>query len=525
MTHDDQRFSEATHLLRQGELPAAQALFEDLLRRHPNHFDCVRRLAWIAVQRGHYAQAVRLCCQALEINPLSAQTYTDMGTAMLGLGQAKAALECLDSALRLDDHSAQIHNNRGLALKALGRVQEAEASYRRALALDTDFRDAWLNLGVAQRQLDQHVAALESYARAIALQPDYAKAHVNRGIVLHDLARLDEAIAAFDQALALQPGMGEAIWNKSLALLTRGDYSAAWPLYEWRWVNHSATPTASDPALPLWDGSASLAGKRIVVQCEQGLGDTIQFARYLALLAELGAHVVFEVYQPLVVLMQSLPGVAEIIGHNSPYPRADYRVLLMSLALHFQTTLANLPAPERYLTPPPAAARFWATRLESGRQSMRIGLVWRGSPSHQNDSKRSIPLEELLTQLPAGADAGIDYISLQFQPSVSEQRLLAQYGVLETADAVADFSDTAALCAQLDLVICVDTSVAHLSGALGVPCWVLVTHHPDWRWLLNRADCVWYPKTRVYRQQAAGDWNSVLHLVVQDLRNTVRAGA
>ncbi len=519
MTRDDQQFSEATRLLTRGELPAAQALFEALLERHPRHFDSLRRLAWIAVQRSDFPEAVTLCCRALEIKPSSAEVYIDMGSAMLGLGQAQAAVECLDAALGIDGHSAQAHNNRGLALKALGRTDEAMASYRQALVLDTSNRDAWLNLGVVQRQLDQHAAALESYTQAIALQPDYAKAYVNRGIVLHDLGRLDEAIAAFDQALALQPAMGEAAWNKSLALLTLGDYGAAWPLYEWRWVNHSTTPPAADSAVPLWDGAAPLAGKRILVLGEQGLGDCIQFARYLPLLAAMGAHVVFEVYAALVGLMQSLPGVAEVIPHKSPYPHADYRVLLMSLPLLVKTTLLTIPTSTPYLIAPPAALQRWTAQLGTSKRR-RVGLVWRGSPSHQNDSKRSIPLEQLLAQLPAGGDSdgGVDYVSLQYQPSAAEQRMLAKHRVMHMADAVADFSDTAAICTQLDLVISVDTSVAHLSGALGIPCWVLVTQSADWRWLLGRSDCVWYPSTRVYRQVQAGDWDSVLQKVAQDLR-------
>ena len=517
MTRDDQQFSEATRLLTRGELPAAQALFEALLERHPEHFDCLRRLAWIAVQQSHFSDAVTLCCRALEIKPSSAEVYIDMGSAMLGLGQAQAAVECLDAALGIDGHSAQAHNNRGLALKALGRTGEAMASYRQALVLDASSRDAWINLGVVQRQLDQHAAALESYAQAIVLQPDYAKAYVNRGIVLHDLGRLDEAIPAFDQALALQPAMAEAAWNKSLALLTLGDYGAAWQLYEWRWVNHSATPPLADAATPTWDGIAPLAGKRILVLGEQGLGDCIQFARYLPLLANQGAHVVFAVYDALASLMQTLRGVTEIVPHAGPHPQADYRVLLMSLPLLFKTTLATIPAPAQYLHVPPAALQPWATRL--GRNSrMRVGLVWRGSPSHQNDRKRSIPLDQLVARLPAGSDTGVDYVSLQYQPSAAEQTVLAQHGVLHWAEAVADFSDTAALCAQLDLLISVDTSVAHLSGALGIPCWVLVTHSADWRWLLGRSDCVWYPATRVYRQEQAGDWDSVLQKVAQDLR-------
>ena len=467
----------------------------------------------IAVETGRHADAVTLCCQALEINPASAEAYIDMGSAMLGLGQAQAALECIDAAIRLDGTATQAHNNRGLALKALGRLQDAEACYRQAIALDAGSKEAWLNLGVVQRQLNHHDAALASYAQAIALQADYARAYVNKGLVLHDLGRLAEAIAQFDTALRIQPGMGEAYWNKALALLTLGDYRAAWPLYEWRWINHSAAPPSAHTTPPLWDGSAPLSGKRILVQCEQGLGDAIQFCRYLPLLADLGAEVIFEVYAPLVGLMQSLAGVAKVIPHNTPCDPVDYRVLLMSLPMAFETTVSTVPVSERYLIAPPDALRQWAARLGQ-RQGMRVGLVWRGSPNHQDDRKRSLSLDQLLAHLPPD----FDYVSLQFQPNAGEQATLAQHGVIDPAADMVDFSDTAAICAQLDLVISVDTSVAHLSGALGIPCWILVTHSADWRWLLDRSDCVWYPKTRIYRQLEAGNWDSALQAVARDLR-------
>jgi tetratricopeptide (TPR) repeat protein len=513
VTPDDHEFSEATRLLTRGDLAQAQAIFEDLLRRHPNHFDCVRRLAMIAVETGRHADAVSLCCQALEINPSSAEAYIDMGSAMLGLGQTQAALECLDTAIQLDGTTSQAHNNRGLALKALGRLHDAEACYRQAIALDAGSKEAWLNLGVVQRQLNHHDAALASYTQAIALQADYARAYVNRGLVLHDMGRLAEAIAQFDMALYIQPGMGEAYWNKALALLTLGDYRAAWPLYEWRWINHSAAPPSPDSTPPLWNGSAPLWGKRILVQCEQGLGDAIQFCRYLPLLADLGAEVIFEVYAPLVGLMQSLAGVAQVIPHKTLCDAVDYRVLLMSLPMVFETTVTSIPVYERYLSAPPDASRKWSDRL-GDRQRKRVGLVWRGSPNHQDDRKRSLALDQLLAHLPPG----FDYVSLQYQPSVSEQATLAQHGVIDPATDMVDFSDTAAICAQLDLVISVDTSVAHLSGALGIPCWILVTHNADWRWLMGRSDCVWYPKTRIHRQFEAGNWDSALEAVASDLR-------
>ena len=509
-------FDQAASLLQQGQLEQAQSLYVELLQRHPAHFDCLQRLGWIAAQSKDYALAVDYGCRAIEAKPQSALAYLDVGSAMFGLGQYQASIECLDLAISLDAKCAQAYNNRGLALKALKQPQAAEASFQTAIALDPSQAQAWLNLGTLARQLDRHEEALASYDQAIALQPGYAQAYFNRGNVLQDLGRLDEAIAHFDQALVLEPSMADVHWNKAVCLLLGGHYAAAWPLYEWRWVNHQATAASPVDSLPVWDGRQSLAGKTLLVQSEQGLGDTIQFCRYIPLLAAQGAKVVFEVDPPLEALMQTIEGVGATVLKGAPSAAraaADYRVLLMSLPLHFGTTLDTIPNPEKYLDVPPAQIHRWGQRLGT-RRNKRIGLVWRGSPNHQNDDKRSIPVETLLAALPPG----FDYVSLQFKPSAQEQHMLAAHGVLVVADDLNDFADTAALCAQLDLVISVDTSVAHLSGALGVPCWVLVAHSPDWRWLLGRKDCVWYRKTHIYRQPQAGRWDSVLQEVAHDLR-------
>jgi len=517
LTLEQHLFERAESFLQQGQLQHAQTMYSELLQSHPAHFDCLQRLGWIAAQSKDYALAVDYGCRAIEAKPQSALAYLDVGSAMFGLGQYQASLECLDAAISLDAKCAQAYNNRGLALKALKQPQAAEANFHKAIALDPTLAQAWLNLGTLERQLDRHEEALASYDQAIALQPGYAQAYFNRGNVLQDLGRLDEAIAHFDQALVLEPSMADVHWNKAVCLLMGGHYALAWPLYEWRWVNHQATAASPVDSLPVWDGSQSLAGKILLLQSEQGLGDTIQFCRYIPFLAAQGAKVVFEVDPPLAVLMKTVEGVGAIVLKGAPSDAtkaaADYRVLLMSLPLHFGTTLNTIPSPEKYLGAPPAQLHRWSKRLEAMRNK-RIGLVWRGSPNHQNDEKRSIPIETLLAALPTG----FDYVSLQYQPSAQEQHVLAAHGILQVADDLSDFADTAALCTQLDLVISVDTSVAHLSGALGVPCWVLVAHSPDWRWLLGRKDCVWYRKTQIYRQPQAGRWDLALQEVAHDLQ-------
>jgi len=410
--------------------------------------------------------------------------------------------------------NAQFFNNVGLTLYAQGSYADALKNLVSALELEPHNPIVYNNLGVCYFSLDQFESALQSYLRAISLDPSYFEAHNNLGNALVKLFQHEEALKSYDQAFALDPSYVEAYWNKALALLQLGRFSEGWVLHESRWAKPSFQPIVRHFPQPIWDGSFSIAGKTLLLHAEQGLGDTLQFVRYLELVLALGAGVVLEVQAPLVLLLDGLFSVEGLIKQGDPLPSFDFHCPLMSLPLAFQTTLTSVPNAVPYLKPSPEKQLFWAEKLGPTSQ-LRVGLVWSGDPRHQNDKHRSIALDELLTALPPGCT----YVSLQSEIRDSDRQALENCDrLVHFGSELKDFSDTAALCAQMDVVVCVDTSVAHLSGALGKPTFLLLPYNPDWRWLLERSDSPWYPTMQLYRQGQLGSWQSALENVSVDLQ-------
>ena len=451
---------------------------------------------------GHQAMAankaeagVDYFCKAVELDGANAQAYLSLGAAMFKLNQYRACLECTDKVLALNPTCPEAYNTQGLALKALGKNQDAIASLNKAIALQAYFPEAYLNLAAAYRGERRLPEALRSIQKAIAQKPDYAQAHSNQGNIYQDLHQLDAAIASFDKAISLEPDLAEAYFNKSIALLLKGDYKAGWPLYEWRWVNDNKAALNRHPHLEVWSGKQSLQGKRILIQSEQGFGDTIQFCRFIRLVSALGAHVIFEVDSVLASLMSSVLGVNKILIKGQLVPTADYKVQLMSLPGLLGLELQDVGVNGPYIHVSSEKAKKWATEMTNQRQN--IGIVWRGSPNHQNDKKRSILLENFLAKLPKDKR----YLSLQLETSAQEKEILQRFGVLELAHEISDFEDTAAICQNLARVVCVDTSVAHLCGALEVSCQVLLDVNPDWRWMLGEIKSSWYESIQLVRAE------------------------
>lgn len=417
-----------------------------------------------------------------------------------------------DIVLSYPDHT-EAHNNRGNVLKELTRFDEALASYDRALALKHDYAGAHNNRGVALHALGRYDESLASHDRAIALQPNYVDAHNNRGNTLKALGRYDEALAGYDRALALQPDYAEAHWNKSLISLATGDYEDGWTRYEWRW-KRMAPAAARASANPRWRGDASVAGKRVLLWGEQGFGDQIQFARYATMVGNLGATVILEVGDAVAPLLEGLPGVARVVPRKAALrdDEFDCHCPLMSLPLAFGTTLQTVPSASSYLAPPRTRKGHW-TELGAARRP-RVGIAWSGSRTHVNDRNRSIPLAQWRSLI----DVPVEWISLQKDVREADLETLRTLpNVRHFGERIQDFADTAALCAQCDLVISVDTSVVHLAGAMGRPVWVLLPFCADWRWLVDRDDSPWYPSARLYRQQRIGDWDAVMTDVNRDL--------
>ncbi|MFZ4478530.1 MAG: tetratricopeptide repeat protein [Rhodoferax sp.] len=387
----------------------------------------------------------------------------------------------------------------------------------KAIEIKPDNPLFYYNLGVAFKELKQYDAAAESYRKAIAIKPDYAQAHSNCGIALKELGQVGPALASYDRAIAIKPDYAEAYWNKAVALLLSGDFDQGWALHEWRWRRDKAA--ARNFRQPLWLGKEAVAGKTILLHGEQGLGDTIQFCRYASLVADLGARVVLEVQPPLLDVLKQLTGVSEWVAAGAALPEFDIHCPLLSLPLAFNTRLDAIPASAQYLAANADKLTLWEGRL--GRKAgPRIGLVWSGSSAHKKDHDRSVLLSALLAQLPAD----FQYVSLQKEVREIDRTALESSGkILHFGDQLRDFNDTAALCELMDLVISVDTSVAHLSGALGKRTWLLLPFVPDWRWLLDREDSPWYPSAKLIRQPAAGDWESVFAKVGADLAQLAAA--
>jgi tetratricopeptide (TPR) repeat protein len=457
-------------------------------------------------------EALKSYDKALALKPGHAEACNNRGVALKELKRFDEALASYDRALALKPDYAEACNNRGNALRELKRLQEAVASYDRALALAPAHGEALYNRGNALQELRRPAEALSSYDRALACRPGYVEACNNRGNALRELKRLDEALASYQGALALRPDYAPAHWNEAIWRLLMADFDRGWEKYEWRWEladelwGVGSTPTFAQPA---WDGSGDIAGKTILLHAEQGYGDTIQFCRYVPLVAQKGAKVILAVQPPLERLLSGFGGAQVVLAHGEDQPAFDLHCPLMSLPRAFRTRLETIPPPAPPSVPP-ELTKEWAARLRRP-GTPRIGIAWSGRPSHKNDHNRSIPLRAMLGLL----DLPIELVSLQKEVRGEDQGILDAHaaGITHFGPALTDFLETAALVSSMDVVITVDTAVAHLACTLGRPTWILLPFIPDWRWMLERADSPWYPTARLFRQRAIADWDSVMQEV------------
>lgn len=490
-------------LVKLGRAEDALRSYEQALAADPRHLDALTNSATVLRLLGRDNDAAAAYMRALAVNPNRADIWSALGNTFGLLQQHDDALTAFDRALALSPRSAEILNNRGNTLLQLRRAAEALTSFDAALALMPDAAGVHNNRGNALLDLNRPAEALESFDGALSIQPGYVEALVNRANALRDLNRSREAIESCDAALAIDPALAAAHWNKSLEQLLLGNFSEGFANYEWRWKRAGNAPR--DFGVPQWRGE-NVSGKTILLHAEQGFGDTLQFIRYVPLLAERGARIVLEVPDDLRPLLGRFDGVIATIARGEPHPAIDLHCPLMSLPLAFGTTLATIPASVPYLSAPEDRIAVWRAKLPlSGK--LRVGLVWSGKPSHRNDHNRSLAFAWLAPLL---ARDGIDFISLQRDVRETDKTALEKSGVLRPDLDKADFADTAAIIATLDLVIAVDTAVAHLTGALGKPLWLLLPFSPDWRWLLARDDSPWYPGAQLFRQPKIADWDSVI---------------
>ena len=552
----DTMLREAVTMQQNGAYAEAEDMYREILALRPKHFDAIQLLGALSLQAGRLDEGIELLKKAVAINGMQAPLHSNLayaynaqrrfteglasanraltlqpkfvdalnnrGNALAGLDRAADALASFEQALALQPGLAQAWNNRACVLRDLGRPADALASCDQAIALQPGYADAWSNRANALSDLNRPDDAQASYQRAIEFAPALADAWNNLGLTLVDLNRHNEALASYERALALDASFAEAHWNHALCLLQMGRLEAGWREYEWRWQRHRIQASQRHFAQPLWLGDFPLEGKTILLHAEQGLGDTLQFCRYATLVAAKGAKVVLEVPAELMRLLAALDGVSVLIEQGQPLPDFDCHTPLLSLPLAFRTELAGIPAATPYLHADPAASQHWATRLDealpAASTDLKVGLVWAGgSRPHvaelrKNDARRSIALEMLKPVLDVPR---VRFYSLQKGPAareLSEQADLVAR-ITDYTDEFADFADTAAFVDNLDLVITVDTAVAHLAGAMDKPVWILNRLDTCWRWLLERADSPWYPSARLFRQPMLGDWDSVIAAV------------
>jgi tetratricopeptide (TPR) repeat protein len=489
-----------------GKAAAAHALLTGAAKLNPGSVPVLASLGRTLAALNRNDEALAVIDKALALAPDSFEAINSRGNVLLRLGRAGEALEAFERVLAIEPRFVGARGNLGNALAALGRFEEALTQFDALLAAHPGHAETQLNRGSALAALGRNAEAIQAYDRALALRPDYLRARIGRGAALQALNRHDEALAEFGKVLAVDKNNANARHNEAISLLTLGDYRRGFERYEARW-RRIGMPRPRSFGKPLWLGEYPLARKTILVHAEQGLGDTLQFVRYAALLARSGAKVLLEAQPELVGLLSRVDGVSAVVARGETLPSYDVHCPTGSLPRALGTEVATIPAGIPYLAASPGRVTLWHERIEQ-LAPPRIAIAWSGSATHANDRNRSIGLAQLA---PLFAAKKGTFVSIQRELREGDAEELSRHqNVRHVGDALTDFDDTAAVAALADLVISVDTSVVHLAGAMGRPVWVMLPFQPDWRWMLGREDSPWYPTARLFRQVAPGDWDGVI---------------
>jgi len=512
-----------------GRLPEAEVAYRQAIAIRPQYPLALNNLASVLKMRERYIEAEIACHCALVIQPRYAEAHNTHGTILEKLGRLPEAETAYRHAIAIRPDFAESHYNLGIVLHALERLGEAEASYREALALRPESVEILNNLGGVLQARGLPAQAAEFYRRALTLRPELGVTHYNLGTVLKSLDCLDEAEAEYRAALALDPAYADASFGLATLLLSRARYEDAWPAYEARYdmarfIHYRTCVVLQSCAR--WHGE-SLQGRSLLVWQEDGLGDMVQFGRYLTRLKALGAsRLTVACLPPLHRLLRTVEGVDEVVDHADAQARVeafDCWVSLMSVPLHLRMhdhEQDEALSPAAYLKPDTVLVERWRARLDALPPGLRVGLVWKGNPQHHNDAYRSLP--SLAVLAPLWQVPGVQFVSLQ--KGQGEDEALASpesQPLLHLGSELADLADSVAIVAQLDLVICVDTAIAHVAGSVGTPCWVLLPAQDiDWRWMHGREDSPWYPGVRLFRQTEQGRWAGVAERVRAALGDT-----
>ncbi len=497
---------------RLGQAPRADAAYARACELKPRERDLLGAFGLFLARIGQLDRAIDSFKRTVKIDPGFAQGYLQLGMAFDQLGKFPEAESAFRQSLRLNPHAPGTLQRLGQTLGKAGRLEEAIECLQQALRMDPDHFDANFNLAIAYRMLGRNEDTIAPLERALAVSPDSTAVLEELARNYSDLNLQQKALPLLDKAIALKPGDTELRSLRALALLAIGELPQGFREYEIRWKSKTFPQNPRFSHVPQWTGF-DIAGKTILLHTEQGFGDSIQFIRYAPLIVERGARVLLQAGKEILPLLMTVGRIAEGIETDRTVSAFDVRCALLSLPFAFGTTLQTIPATVPYLHPDPQNIEQWKPRLEAPAAARKIGLVWAGRPTHRRDRQRSMSLEMLA---PLADVAGATYFSLQ-KGKAAEERIDG-FDLIQIGPDLKDFADTAAVIAQLDLVISVDTAVAHLAGALGKPVWTLIGSFTDFRWMLGREDTPWYPTMRLFRQSRRDDWASVIERVVADLK-------
>jgi Tfp pilus assembly protein PilF len=509
---------------RAGRMEEAEQVLQQIVRDAPDHGEALEGLAYIAANQKRYAAAADFFDRSFESRVPTTQRLHDAALTNREAGRPAHAMALLERELTLAPRHIETMHVVALAMIGLGQSDRAREIFERAIAQNPNMWELHYNLGHLLGEAGRYDEEIAAYERAIRLKPDSVDAHVNLGVALRDLHRFDAALKQFKRAVQLDGNHAGPRTNRAQTNLLLGEFEHGFREYEWRWQDGKQAHAFGDR---MWRSTIPLDGKTLLIHGEQGFGDTIQFVRFIDQLVDLpamrGAHIVLRVQDPLLPLLRDYPGAQVVIGEQEPVPPFDYHCPLLSLPFVLGTRENTIPTRIPYLQANPDLAQTWETLLANGDTPAaapgvvpRVGVVWSGRPAHLNDRNRSMRFADWLPLF----DEKASFVSLQKDMREDDRSHFMQSGLVrDTTGRLENFADTAALISQLDLVIAVDTAVAHLAGALGKPVWILLPFTPDWRWQLNRQDTPWYPLARLFRQPTRGDWAPV----IRDVRAALQA--
>jgi len=504
----DTYYNIANIMLLRKNFDEAIAGYQRAVELNPDHARAFYNLGNALQKNNRLDDAIVAYRQSIEIRPDNVDAINNLGNAFYKNNNCDEAIAAYLRVLEIKPNNVSALNNLGNAFFKQNKFDEAIEVYQRAINNKPNYSEAYYNIGIVMRAQNKIDEAILAYRKAIEIDPEYASAYNNMGVLFRAQNKVEESVDIFQRAIKIDHDHASAYFNQGISLLLLGHFREGWNLYEWRWKTEAMKMNVREFDRPLWLGQEDICGKTIFLHGEQGFGDTLQFCRYADLVKKLGAIVILEVQKPLIRLLFDLKGIDRIVENKKDVRYFDYHCPLLSLPKALQTDLYSIPAAPYYLKSEISIQEKWSIRL--GKKTRpRVGIAWSGNSLHRNDQNRSVFLEKILCYL----SEDFEYFCLQKDIRERDRDILKNSKIRQFSDEITDFAETAALCELMDLVISVDTSVAHLAGALGKQTWILLPYIPDWRWLLERDDSPWYPSVRLFRQQQAGDWDTTLERV------------